>query len=285
MAKVFGDFPENYELIDAGASLKLERWGETVTIRPDLQAYFHTAKPLSEWRKMADFEFVPQSKAGLTGTWKMLKDEGETTWEFSNAVFSVYLEASGNKHIGLFPEQQYNWNFIGDHLQNGQRFLNLFAYTGASSLCAAGFGAEVTHVDSVRGMIEKARKNMELNNVSGIRWVVEDALKFVNREQKRGNVYDMIQLDPPAFGLGAKGEKWKLENLLPDLLSACLQILKPGGRIILSTYTPKLGERELRSLIKADPLAGAENTVELWMKTTTGKELFYGLVSHIQRRR
>lgn len=285
MSKFFGNFPENYELLDAGASLKLENWGGIITIRPELQAYFQTGIPLSEWRKKAHWEFIPENQAGLKGVWKKLRPDASESWDFTTQGFTVKLEASGNKHIGVFPEQQYNWSFLEKQLHSGKRFLNLFAYTGASSLSGAQTGAEVTHVDSVRAMIDQARVNMELSGLSNIKWVVEDARKFVQRELKRDNKYDVIQLDPPAFGLGAKGEKWKLEDLLPQLLEECLGILNPGGHLIVSTYSPKLELKQLNSMIRALPGIASSNAVELWLKAITGKELFYGLVAHIQKRK
>ena len=147
------------------------------------------------------------------------------------------LEMTKFKHVGLFPEQAENWEYIAEHLKPGNRFLNLFAYTGGASIAARAAGADVTHVDAIRQVIDWTRVNMELSGLDGIRWVVEDALKFAEREQKRGNTYDGIVLDPPTWGLGPKGEKWRLEDQLTRLCEAVADIVAPGGFIIMNTYS------------------------------------------------
>jgi 23S rRNA (cytosine1962-C5)-methyltransferase len=194
----------------------------------------------------------------------------------------MQLEITGNKHIGLFPEQQYNWQFIREVLSPGKRFLNLFAYTGAASMMGRTTGAEVTHVDSVRAMLDWARVNMELSRLSDIRWVLEDARKFVNRELKRGNRYDLVQMDPPAWGLGAKGEKWRIEDLLPDLVQEAMGLLNKDGILIVNTYSPKIELKDLQQIVQALP--HTKNDVrELWMESESGKKLFYGLVARITK--
>jgi 23S rRNA (cytosine1962-C5)-methyltransferase len=283
MGKTYGSFPFGYELLDAGGSLKLERWGDIVTIRPELQAYFPPARPLSSWRQTAHWEFIPEKQASLNGTWKKLKPGAPAQWPFATDGFSVYLETSGNKHLGLFPEQNINWRWLSTELGPEKKFLNLFAYTGASSLAARTAGADVTHVDSVRAMIAKASANAELSGITGIRWAVEDAMKFVQRELRRGNSYDCIQMDPPAYGLGAKGEKWKLENLLPEMLDSGCQLLNRGGTLIVSTYSPKLGTEELNAAITGVQAGISFETSELWLKSTSGKALFYGLIARIRK--
>lgn len=284
MARVYSTFPEGYELIDAGGGRKLERWGKVVTIRPEHQAYFSPSLTPSEWNEHAGWEFLPDRPGSLNGKWKQLAPGAPDVWELYTEGFSARLSITGNKHIGLFPEQQYNWQFIRELLNPSKRFLNLFAYTGAASVAGRSTGAEVTHVDSVRAMIDWARQNMELSGLSDIRWVVEDARKFVNRELKRGNRYDLVQMDPPAWGLGAKGEKWKLEELLPDLLQEASELLLPGGTLIVNTYSPKLDENALRELVKALPGQFSGAVDELWMETTHGKQLFYGLIARIRRK-
>lgn len=283
MSKIYGGFPENYELIDAGGGRKLERWGTVITIRPEHQAYFAPALSAAEWKAQAHWEFLPEKPASLNGKWKALKPNVPKQWVFPTSGIRLHAEITGNKHIGLFPEQSYNWKFIQQHLKAGQRFLNLFAYTGAASLIGRTTGAEVTHVDSVRTMIDWARINMETTGLNDIRWVVEDALKFVNREIKRGNKYDLIQMDPPAWGLGAKGEKWKIEELLPDLIREGLDLLNRKGTLIINTYSPKVELEDLRQVIRLIDTRVSADVQELWMKTTTGKSLFYGLVARITK--
>jgi 23S rRNA (cytosine1962-C5)-methyltransferase len=188
------------------------------------------------------------------------------------------LELTKFKHVGIFPEQVSNWEYILGNLKPNQKFLNLFAYTGAASLVAKSTGAAVFHVDSVKQLITWANENQEASNLSGIKWVLEDALKFAQREVKRGNFYDGIIMDPPAFGLGAKGEKWILEEKLPLLLDAANQLLNKNGFLIVNTYSPKLSAKDLRNTAGRYFDVNKLSVNELWMKTKTGKDLFYGNV-------
>lgn len=274
--KVYASFPENYELLDAGGGLKLERWGEVITIRPEHQAYFKSGLPFTEWRSMAHAEFVPVSEGSLQGHWKKLQDTCPDEWNFPSGACTFHLALTSNKHVGLFPEQNVHWQELLQ-LNTDHCFLNLFAYTGAASCYARSTGAHVTHVDSVKAMNEWGKQNMELSGFSDIRWLHDDALKFVEKELKRGNLYDVIQMDPPAWGMGAKREKWKLEDLLPSLLDKTLQLLAPGGLLIVNTYSPKVRQKELQQLVAPYQKSVESITIaELWMKTNTGKELFYG---------
>jgi 23S rRNA (cytosine1962-C5)-methyltransferase len=278
--KIFTKFCENYELLDAGGGQKLERWGNVITIRPERQAYFKSEIPFTEWEKQAHWKFV--EKSNLKGAWKNL-NPAPKNWYFETRGLKFQLELTQYKHIGIFPEQEINWEFIEQKLTPHKRFLNLFAYTGGSSLVAKSTGAEVLHVDSVKQLISWAKMNMELSSLNDIKWVLEDALKFAQREQKRNNSYDIIQMDPPAWGLGAKGEKWKLEDKLEELIQTSFSILNSKGWLILNTYSPsvKLGEtqRIAEKIFKkrADVCSG------LWMKTKTNKELYFGDLIRIQK--
>ena len=264
---------ESYELLDAGGGKKLERFGEVITIRPELQAYFKSELPFEEWYKLAHWEFVAQSNT--KGSWKKLKDASDK-WQVKYKDLTFILELTNFKHLGLFPEQVSNWEFIASKLEVDQKFLNLFAYTGAASLVAKSTGAAVFHVDSVKQLINWANENQEVSGLSGIKWVLEDALKFAQREVKRGNFYDGIIMDPPAFGLGAKGEKWILEEKLPLLLDAASQLLNKNGFLIVNTYSPKLAAKDLRNVAGRFFDLNKFTVNELWMKTKTGKDLFYG---------
>ena len=217
-SKIFTEPWKDYELIDAGGGKKLERWGGIITIRPELQAYFHSGLPFSEWRKMAHWEFV--EKRANKGTWRPLKKNALSTWNIKYGRLTFKLELTNNKHIGLFPEQKINWEYLESNLSSEDKFLNLFAYTGASSCVGRCMGSDTYHLDSVKPIISWAKQNMEFSRLMNIRWVHEDALKFVNREQKRGNKYKAIQMDPPAWGLGAKSEKWRLEDKIDELLAS-----------------------------------------------------------------
>lgn len=278
--KIFTTFCDNYELLDAGGGQKLERWGDVITIRPERQAYFKSEIPFVEWEKKAHWKFT--EKSNLKGTWKNV-NPGPKNWKLriQNIIFD--LELTQYKHIGLFPEQAINWKFIEENLHPQMRFLNLFAYTGASSLFAKKCGAEVLHVDSVKHLISWARKNMESSGLNDIKWVIEDALKFAQREEKRGNKFDIIQMDPPAWGLGAKGEKWKLENKLEDLIKSSYGILNSKGWLILSTYSPSVNRNETCRIVENVFKKKATICSGLWMKTQTGKDVYFGDLIRIQK--
>ncbi len=270
----------DYELIDAGGGKKLERWGKIITIRPELQAYFKSEMPFTEWAKMAHWEFIP--KGGQNGVWKQLKKDAPREWTISFNKLSFKLELTKFKHVGLFPEQRINWDFIKNHLGSDDKFLNLFAYTGAASCVARITGAETIHVDSVKQLISWARNNMEESRLLNIKWVLEDALKFVLREQKRGNKYKGIIMDPPAWGIGAKGEKWKLEEKIDELLAAAAAVLEKDGFLIMNTYSPTLDVPMIMSLSEMYFPDRKVEVKELWMKTTTGKDLYYGNLLRVQ---
>jgi len=242
---------KDYELIDSGDFSKLERFGPYVTIRPEPKALWTKSLPDSEWRRMAHTEFKPGAgfgKAGKedSGTWTMLHNMREQwTIAYPPVGFNLRLGLTAFKHVGVFPEQAPNWDFIYDAVkdiaarQSGPpRVLNLFAYTGAASLAALRAGAVVTHLDAVKQVVTWARGNMELSGMDGIRWIIEDALKFARREARRGNLYQGIILDPPAYGHGPDGERWKLDECLFDLLRECAAILAPEKSfLVLNLYS------------------------------------------------
>ena len=272
--RIYTEGWDDYELIDAGGGKKLERWGSIITIRPEVQAYFKSELSFSEWNQRAHFEFI--SKSAQAGEWKELKKDTPKFWSISYKSIRFQLELTKFKHVGLFPEQRINWDFISSHLNKDKRFLNLFAYTGAASCVAKNTTAETVHVDSVKQLISWARTNQDLSQLAGIKWVHEDALKFVEREIKRGNKYDGIIMDPPAWGLGAKGEKWKLEDKLESLIIGAKSILNKDGFLILNTYSPTISIKEIQQLATKYFKNSNTEVKELWMKTTTGKELYYG---------
>lgn len=282
--KHIASFPDNYELIDAGGGKKLERWGEIITIRPEHQAYFQAALPINEWKKLANWEFVPEKIDALTGKWVALNNTQQHTWEFAQSAALFQLMLTSNKHIGLFPEQHTNWEFITQFLTPEKKFLNAFAYTGAASVIGRLTGASVVHCDSSKSMLEWAKTNQTLSQVSEVKWVLEDALKFIHREVKRGNKYDLIQLDPPAWGIGAKGEKWKLEEKLNELIHTSFELLEKKGVLIVNTYSPKLTLDKLKKIVATLPKTAEINVCsELWMQSTSEKSLFYGLLTRIKK--
>jgi 23S rRNA (cytosine1962-C5)-methyltransferase len=226
-----------YEIIDSGDGARLERFGELVLERPDPGAMWPRQLDVAAWdRANAHFEPTGKSKGywvkhgGAPDRWKM-------RYQSKRLNLTFQLEMTKFKHVGIFPEQAENWEYIAENLGPKDRFLNLFAYTGGASIAARSTGAEVTHVDAIRQVVDWTRVNMELSGLDGIRWVVEDALKFAERERKRGNRYNGIVLDPPTWGLGPKGEKWRLEDQLINLCEAVAAIVEPGGFIIMNTYS------------------------------------------------
>lgn len=248
----------DYELIDSGAYQKLERFGKYITIRPEPKALWDKAMSHEEWTRAANVAFTSGagfSKAGKedSGTWTMLRQMPEQwTISYPGKGFGLKLRMglTAFKHVGVFPEQSPNWDYIysqtlrvGKNLRQAgregkPRVLNLFAYTGAASLAACAAGAETYHVDSVRQVVTWARNNMELSGLEGIRWLIDDALKYVTRQVRKGSVFDGIILDPPAYGRGPDGERWKLDENLFDILKGCARLLSPfNSFLVLNLYS------------------------------------------------
>jgi len=286
MKRTYSQHWKNYELIDAGNNKKLERWGTITTIRPDRNAYFTPVLSEKEWHQKAHYEFI--EKTTNTGTWQSLKKEfplseniEAANWqiEYKNCVFNLKLTKF--KHLGIFPEQQCNWEFIKSHLIKGDRFLNLFAYTGGASLIANSVDADVFHCDSVKQVITWAKNNMESSSQEGIHWVLDDALKFATKEVKREKKYNGIIMDPPAFGLGAKKERWKIETKFPELVKVASELLSEKGFLIINTYSPKLKEEVIKSTVQNYFPKKNIEIKKLSIKTTTGKILEYGELTRV----
>ena len=228
----------DYELLDSGEEEKLERYGSVVLARPDPQALWEKHLPTSEWQ-MADGLYVRSKGQGSAasrgqGDWKTKKDFPKQ-WEVDFGELTFQIRATSFKHTGLFPEQLSNWDWMRGKLKQGSRVLNLFAYTGGATLAAAQVGAEVTHVDASKTAVAWARENAELSGLGTkpIRWITEDVLAFLKREAKRGNKYDAIIMDPPAFGHGPKDELWKIEENLLGLMSLCEEVLSDEPLFVL----------------------------------------------------
>lgn len=273
----------DYELIDCGDFEKLERFGDYITIRPEPQAIWPKLLTETEWKKQAHVKFI--QKTSNSGEWQKLKKMPDQ-WKINyylpnNESISFRLGLTSFKHVGIFPEQAVNWDFIVDTIGGMKtakpRVLNLFAYTGGASLAAASAGAEVTHVDSIKQVINWSNENMQLSDLKDIRWMVEDALKFVQREVRRGNTYNGIILDPPAFGHGPKGEKWKLEENIAEMMTGVLQILDPSEHfLILNAYSLGLSALVIENLLKAK--AGKSLHIgELYLQAKTGVKLPLGV--------
>ncbi|UYZ58935.1 class I SAM-dependent methyltransferase [Hymenobacter latericus] len=238
----------DYELIDSGNFQKLERFGRYVLSRPEPQAVWDPHLPASEWQR-AHATFTREKGANAAterGSWKLkpgMAEQWVISYERPDGLkLRFRLGLSSFKHVGLFPEQDPNWQFIYEQTQKRRaakpRVLNMFAYTGAATLAARAAGADVTHLDSVKQVNFWARDNMEASNLDGVRWLVEDAFKYVQREVKRGNKYQGLILDPPAYGRGPNGEKWQLEDQLNEMLKLCRELLDPEDHFyVINLYS------------------------------------------------
>ena len=239
-------FPD-YELIDSGDFEKLERFGRYVVRRPEPQAIWRRSLTEQEWRRLADASFLRDGRSEERGEWRLrsgMPSRWTVDYAYEGMRLRMRLGLTSFKHVGLFPEQAANWNFIYDNCVRMRaegrtpKVLNLFAYTGGATLAARAAGADTTHVDSVKQVVTWARENMEQSGLEGVRWIVEDALKFVQREVRRGNRYNGIILDPPAYGRGANGEKWILEDNIGEMLECCARLLEPRGAfLVLNLYS------------------------------------------------
>lgn len=259
----------DYEVIDCSKGEKLERWGDYLLVRPDPQVIWDTPKKEKGWRKM-NGHYHRSSKGG--GEWEFFQLPKEWIIEYSlpiNKKLTFHLKPFSFKHTGLFPEQAANWNWfsqlIADAVSKGRqvKVLNLFAYTGGATLAAAAAGASVTHVDASKGMVTWAKENAISSGLKDapIRWLVDDCVKFVEREIRRGNHYDAIIMDPPSYGRGPKGEIWKIEESVYPLIQLCSQILTDNPLFFLiNSYTTGLQPAVLSYMIST-VLGTANGTV------------------------
>lgn len=253
--------PQNwkeYQLIDSGGFEKLEKFGKYILRRPEPQAAWDKSMPESEWERTANAIFKKEKGSQEKGEWIMKKgmeDRWFMNYKTADLDLNFKLALSSFKHVGIFPEQASNWDFIQDKIKKlpvkTPKILNLFAYTGGASIASKQAGADITHVDSIKQVISWSRENMEASNLENIRWVVEDALKFVKREAKRGNTYNGIILDPPAYGRGPDGERWILEEQINELLKTVSQILdKENYFLILNMYSMGFSSLIVENLVK-----------------------------------
>ena len=229
----------DYELIDTSSGERLERWGDIILIRPDPQIIWNTERKNPLWRK-AHAKYHRSNSGG--GQWQVFKKIPDSwSLKYRDLVFNV--KPMGFKHTGIFPEQAVNWDLASDIIKDSDRqlnVLNLFGYTGCATLACLNAGAKVCHVDASKGMVQWAKENAQSSGLSDkpVRWLVDDCMKFVAREQRRGNKYDGIIMDPPSYGRGPGGEVWKLEEQLYSFLELCSTILSDDARFfILNSYT------------------------------------------------
>ena len=266
----------DFELIDCSRGEKLERWGNYTLVRPDPQAIWDTPRRDGRWRD-CDGKYTRSESGG--GAWD--KRRLPASWQIRYGELTFNIKPMNFKHTGIFPEQAANWDYIMRKIRSAGReisVLNLFAYTGGASLAACAAGADTTHVDSVKQVVTWARENMELSGLDGIRWIVEDALKFVQREVRRGNRYHGIVLDPPAYGRGANGEKWILEDNICEMLECCARLLEPRGAfLVLNLYSMGLSSTLARTAVRqAFGAPRTEQYGELCFTDRAGKQLPLG---------
>ena len=235
------DHWKDYEVIDTSCGEKLERWGRYILLRPDPQVIWKTEKTVPEWNRL-NGHYHRSSKGG--GEWEFFKLPEE--WTISYRELNFRLKPFSFKHTGLFPEQAVNWDWCSGRIREAGRpvkVLNLFAYTGGATLAAASAGASVTHVDASKGMVTWAKENAAASHLEDapVRWLVDDCVKFVEREIRRGNKYDGIIMDPPSYGRGPKGEIWKIEESIYPFVELAAQLLSDDALFFLiNSYTTGL---------------------------------------------
>lgn len=244
---------KDYELIDTSAGERLERWGNVILIRPDPQIIWNTPKENPLWNQ-AHARYHRSQTGG--GSWQELK-KVPPVWKIGYKGLTFQIKTMGFKHTGIFPEQAVNWDFYEEKIRAANRpvkVLNLFGYTGAATLACLKAGAQVCHVDASKGMVAWAKENAAVSGLSDrpVRWLVDDCIKFVQREHRRGNTYDGIIMDPPSYGRGPNGEVWKLEEQLYGLVQLCLPILSDKPLFFLiNSYTTGLSPAVMQYLLGA----------------------------------
>ncbi|WEK18559.1 MAG: class I SAM-dependent methyltransferase [Candidatus Pedobacter colombiensis] len=276
---------KDYELIDCGDFEKLERFGNLILSRPEPQAVWKKTLSDQEWKKQTHIKF--KGRSATSGDWVKssanLPDRWNVQYTNDEVTINLRLGLTSFKHVGVFPEQAVNWDYISSSIKKFKtpvpKVLNLFAYTGAASLIAKAAGADTTHVDSIKQVVNWANENQELSKLKDVRWVVEDALKFVKRELKRGKKYNGIILDPPAFGHGPNGEKWKLEDHIQEMMMEVVQLLDEQEHfLILNTYSLGFSSVIVENLIKTSfPQVKNLETGELYLQATSGIKLPLGV--------
>lgn len=265
---------KEYEVLDASGGEKLERWGKYTILRPDPQVIWNTKRSIPEWNRL-NAHYHRSAKGG--GSWEFfdLPEQWQIHYTLplrKKAELTFHLKPFSFKHTGLFPEQAVNWDWFSRLIEKEGaarpepvRVLNLFAYTGGATIAAAKAGAHVTHVDASKGMVQWAKENARSSGVKeeNTRWLVDDCKKFVEREIRRGHQYDAIIMDPPSYGRGPKGEIWKIEDSIYELLLLCSQVLKKDALFfLLNSYTTGLQPAVLKYLLEAVIRPGRGGNVE-----------------------
>ena len=276
---------KDYELIDCGNFEKLERFGNVILIRPEPQAVWEKKYSENEWTKQHHIRF--KGRSATSGEWIKKDQKTPDRWHISYKNEDIRLQfrlaLTSFKHLGIFPEHAVNWDYITRNIKKFKtaqpKVLNLFAYTGGASLAARAAGAETTHVDSIKQVVSWANENQTLSGLENIRWTVEDALKFVKREVKRGRKYNGIILDPPAYGHGPNGEKWKLEDNIREMMDDVVKLLDEDEHfLILNTYSLGFSSVIVENLILSSfPEVQNLETGELYLQASSGYKLPLGV--------
>ena len=271
---ILSDEWRDYELIDCSSGERLERWGNILLIRPDPQVIWATAKQDKRWQT-ADARYFRSKTGG--GKWDIYH-KIPNSWSISYRSLRFGIKTMGFKHTGLFPEQAANWDAVADMIRASSRqlkVLNLFAYTGGATVSALAAGAAVTHVDASKGIVAWAKENAVLSGVSDrpVRWLVDDCRKFVEREIRRGNRYDIIIMDPPSYGRGPGGEVWKLEDEIYPLVELCVQVLSSDAKaFLINSYTTGLSPAVMQyilGVIAVKRFGGSVEARELGLPVTS----------------
>jgi 23S rRNA (cytosine1962-C5)-methyltransferase len=290
--------PDNftdYELIDCGEFEKLERFGRYVTRRPEPKAVWQKSMSEKEWAKLAHASFVHEkgerSNPDERGTWSVkpgMPDRWIVGYKHNGLSFCLRLALTSFKHVGVFPEQASNWDYIYDacrQIKGQPRVLNLFAYTGAASLAAHAAGADVTHLDSIKQTVTWANENQQASHLDGIRWLVDDALKFVQRHARKGTKFNGIILDPPAYGRGPNGERWLLSEGIFDLISCVEKMLEPTSSfLVMNLYALGLSS-VVSDTLTASVFGNPQNrqSGELIVEDSFGKKLSLSVFTRFVR--
>lgn len=265
---------KDYELIDCSCGERLERWGQHILIRPDPQVIWKTPKRNPMW-KNADARYIRSNTGG--GRWEVYKKLPDR-WEISYNDLSFNIKTMGFKHTGLFPEQAVNWDLIREIIRNAGRpvkVLNLFAYTGGATMAALAENAHTVHVDASKGMVLWAKENAVSSSFAdrSVRWLVDDCIKFVQREIRRGNKYDIIIMDPPSYGRGPGGEVWKLEDSVYEFVELCSQVVSDDAlALFLNSYTTGLSSAVMEYILSAvmcPKFGGTVSGDEIGLKATS----------------
>ena len=244
---------KDYELLDCSDGERLERWGDVILIRPDPQVIWKTPKKHPMW-KNANARYLRSSTGG--GHWEVLRKTPDS-WRINYKDLSLNVKTMGFKHTGIFPEQAVNWDYTAEIIKKAGRpvrVLNLFSYTGGATVACLKAGAQVVHVDASKGMVAWAKENAAASSVADrpVRWIVDDCIKFVQREIRRGNKYDIIIMDPPSYGRGPGGEVWKLEDEVYSFVELCTKVLSDDPLMVLiNSYTTGLSPAVMQYILGA----------------------------------